>query len=263
MPTLTTEIATLTRLVAVHQALTRQDSHTALNLISEDMTRHTRLAWDALADHYDRRVHEGKQVERRFRDLEHDALASRRHPGGGLVVVHYDVEPENPRHWGSLGVMACHHSRYILGDHRHPLTDEVIEALKRAPVRVVTRWLRLVHGATVVLPLYLLDHSGLSMSAGSPSASDPGGWDTSMVGLIFDTPDKREEFGTALENIEAALRGEVETYSAWLEGMVYRYTAYGEDGEEVASCGGYYEEEDALTDGLAEIGAVVEPRESS
>ena len=36
--------------------------------------------------------------------------------------------------------------------------------------------------------------------------------------------------------------------------MVYRYTAYGEDGEEVSSCGGYYEEEDALADGLAEIG---------
>ena len=254
MSTLTTEVATLTRLLAMRQAATQGDVTTTLGLISEDVTWHTRQAWAALADHYDRRVAEDEQVERRFRDLEHDALESRRHPGGGLVVVDYDTEPENPRHWGGLGVMACYHRNYILGDPGHPLTDDVIDALKRAPGRTVARWLRVFHGATVVLPLYLLDHSGISMSAGSPSASDPGGWDTSMVGLIFDTPDKREEFGTALENIEAALHGEVEAYSAYLEGMVYRYTAYGEDGEEVSSCGGYYEEEDALADGLAEIG---------
>lgn len=254
MTTLTAEISTLTRLLAMRQAATQGDVTTTLGLISEDVTWHTRQAWDALANHYDRRVAEDEAVRRRFRDLEHDALVSRRHPGGGLVVVHHEDDPESPREWGSLGVMACHHRNYILGDPGHPLTDDVIDALKRAPARSVARWLRVFHGATVVLPLYLLDHSGISMSAGAPSAFDPGGWDTSFVGLIFDDPDKREEFGIAPENVEAALHGEVETYSAYLEGMVYRYTAYGEDGEEIASCGGYYEEEDALADGLAEIG---------
>lgn len=253
MSTLTTEFAALIRTLAARSAVASGDLIAAVDLLTEDARAHTRQAWAALADHYDRRVHEDEQVQRRFRDLEHDALESRRHPGGGLAVVHYDDDPEDPRTWDGLGVMACSHSRYTLGDD-HPLTEPVIDALRRAPLRVVTRWLKVFHGATVVLPLYLYDHSGISMSAGTEATLAPRGWDTSVVGLIFDTPEKREEWGTPLERVEEALRGEVETYSAYLEGMVYRYTAYGEDGEEVSSCGGYYEEADALADGLAELG---------
>ena len=130
----------------------------------------------------------------------------------------------NPREWDNLGVLWCEHSRYTLGDagadecetargifeecrRRGYGQDRAVRALKRAV------------GATVVLPLYLLDHSGLSISTG-PSAFDPGRWDTSMVGYVFDTAYSREMTGAPVESIERQLENEVKEYDAFLTGNV-------------------------------------------
>lgn len=134
----------------------------------------------------------------------------------------------------------------------------------------------------VILPLYLYDHSGISMST-----SDPGcRWDSGRVGYIYVSledakkgwisvtpeswdsmvPSKKwtgspwgkdpvepEEVQITLRQwAEDALRGEVETYTAFLEGRVVGYvTEYlHEDGdpdddsdwEHIDSCWGFYPE---------------------
>ena len=110
--------------------------------------------------------------------------------------------------------------------------------------------------APVILPLYLLDHSGLWMKAGSNGVSysrrgayecDAQGWDTSMVGFIFCTwDDVKRENGLgkdAVEKAEKYLRGEVETYSQYLEGSVYGYMIEPRDGNRVEcddGCWGFY-----------------------
>jgi len=83
------------------------------------------------------------------------------------------------------------------------------------------------YGATVILPIYLYDHSGLSMSAGT-FGENPGypyndQWDAGMVGVIFDTPEQIELTGIDPdpENIEKALRAEIEEYDDYLRGNVF------------------------------------------
>jgi hypothetical protein len=95
------------------------------------------------------------------------------------------------------------------------------------PFPVVARYLRVYYGATVVLPLWLIDHSGISMCTG-PFTSDPAGWDSGIVGVIFDTPATRADcWGNetpTVEQVTAALESEVATYASWLEGDVWTVT---------------------------------------
>lgn len=179
---------------------------------------------------------------------------------GVRITIKYDSNPEhaNPRDGINVGVMLANgHGRYTLGDESFkanvPDYDTAERALKHfmdrlgggRGLRTFTRWLTVFGGSTVVLPLYLLDHSGLSMSTGT-FASDPGGWDSGVVGVIFDTPHTREQTGCDPERIEEALRVEVKYYSACLEGQVVGWEA--EIGMEFEQCWGYVLGSDDFSD---------------
>lgn len=114
-------------------------------------------------------------------------------------------------------------------------------------------WLTIERGATVILPLFLLDHSGLSIRAGENRGSsaprgrfigDEAGWDTSMVGWIFDTAETRSETGCegagfGPDMVERNLRGEVEEYDLYLRGDVRFFVVRGPDGTTLDSCHGF------------------------
>lgn len=99
----------------------------------------------------------------------------------------------------------------------------------------------------VILPLYLYDHSGLSMSCAD--FGDP--WDSGQVGIIWTTIDrvKAARLGkqTKKEWIRLAeqdMRAEVKMYNMYLQGEAYGYIEErkSEDGqwEECDSCWGFY-----------------------
>lgn len=135
-------------------------------------------------------------------------------------------------------------------------------------------WAKTVHGARVVLPLYLYDHSGISMRAGT-FGTRPGypydcQWDSSMVGIIFDSTETREECGWEKktdDEIEAELRQEIEIYDVYLRGDVRYYSVEDSETGYDDGCGGmldldsdaYVEDETfsslarAVVDRLAEI----------
>lgn len=91
----------------------------------------------------------------------------------------------------------------------------------------------------VLLPLYLYDHSGLTIST-SPFG-DP--WDSGQVGYIFAGAKAiRGEYGTAdqtaVAKAEQVLQAEVEEYDSYLRGDCW-YVRLFEDGEEIDACGGF------------------------
>lgn len=93
----------------------------------------------------------------------------------------------------------------------------------------------------VVLPLYLYDHSGITISASS--FDDP--WDSGQVGYIYVMNDvAQREFPEEnwKERAIQMLQGEVDEYDQYLRGDVYVLTVERE-GEVVDSCSGYYGEE--------------------
>lgn len=183
------------------------------------------------------------------------------------VVSDDDPSHADPRDATNVGVMMAEgHRHYILGDKRPVYLDDearaaynaAADAMVRAPFAVVARYLRIFWGATVVLPLGLYDHGGVSMYVGG--AIDP--WDSGLVGVIFDTPGTRADTGVLTpEDIEAALRGEVEEYDRFLRGEVYGYVIerlstcdHGDvHSDHVDSCWGYIGDEFAISEGRSAL----------
>jgi hypothetical protein len=98
----------------------------------------------------------------------------------------------------------------------------------------------------VVLPLYLYDHSGITMNTTGFNCI----WDSGQVGFIMMPREKiYKEYGwkritkQRRKKIEDYLRGEVETYDQYLTGEVFIISIIDPDGEVEECIGGYYGED--------------------
>jgi len=152
---------------------------------------------------------------------------------GYWIEIHQDMDAESPREFSTFGTMLCGHRRYNLGDRQIRSQADIDVVLRRKDVKS--------------LPLFLFDHSGITMST---SAFDCP-WDSGQVGIIFCTHDEiRKEFGPkgralvhiskkAVSSAFKLMRQEVETYDAFLKGEVYGYVVVDRKGDTVDSCWGF------------------------
>jgi hypothetical protein len=161
--------------------------------------------------------------------------------GARLVRIRIDDDPESPRAWSNVGTMICWHRRYRLGD-RHGFAD---------PERFQA-WL--AEHPAIVLPLYLYDHSGITMNTTGFSCP----WDSGQVGFIYVTlADARKEYvrqrlsRRLRARIEDGLRQEVATYDDYLCGRVYGFIVEDKDGETIDSCWGFYGLDQCLEQAMA------------
>lgn len=159
--------------------------------------------------------------------------------GNKTVKLCVDEEPESPREWSNVGTMICFHKRYRLGDYKgqHGYDWRDYGGWDALRAAIEER-----EDAAVILPLYLYDHSGITMNTTGFACP----WDSGQVGFIFVSKKKvREEFGgrltkRALERARQALIQEVQTYDEFLTGQVYGFVIEDENGDEVDSCWGFY-----------------------
>jgi hypothetical protein len=151
-----------------------------------------------------------------------------------LIKIEYDECHESPREWDNLGTMVCFHRNYILGDETD-LDQQTVQGIANSKN----------HEA---LPLYLLDHSGLTMKT-SPFNDH---WDSGQVGYIFCSHNKaRKRFdweNKKLSNeqkkeILKTLEREVDLYNKYMQGEVFYFSI---EGDWTDSCGGFYSVEEAL-----------------
>lgn len=171
--------------------------------------------------------------------------------GNFKLELHYDSDPSNPREDDNVAVLWCWHGRYNLGDHKD-------EDRPKDPILTEKElWHHLMNSGVCPLaikPLYLFDHSGLTMRTTPFSCR----WDSGQVGWAFVTTKKCAEEGIKRGKkawAERMIDAEVKTYSQLLEGDVFGYTITkietDEDGEEVEvddldSCWGFFGREYAL-----------------
>lgn len=157
--------------------------------------------------------------------------------GTHIVKIYPDEDVESPRKdRDNLGHMVCFHRRYTLGD-GHDFRFEDFDGWSGLEAELEKR------GAAVVLPLYLYDHSGITMRTGPFSCP----WDSGRVGAIYATKDElRKEYSRTritaamLRKATAVLEGEVEEYDRFLTGDVYGYVVEDKEGGHVDSCWGFY-----------------------
>jgi len=171
---------------------------------------------------------------------------------GYTINIKYDEIAENPRNWDNLGNMLCWHKRYSLGDEN--LKDDfsyMAECKLENLPKYCNSWeeikniLKKEFKAFIIMPLYLYDHSGISMRTYRHGIHSS--WDCGSVGFIYITKEKiYKEYNVKRitkklkEQIENYLINEVEIYSNWLEGNIYFYNIENKNGEYINSCGGFY-----------------------
>lgn len=166
------------------------------------------------------------------------------------IRIEQDDNAESPRDWDNMGTMIAFHGRYTLGDKDHGFKasdysgwDEMREAIEDQYGR-----------DAIILPLYLYDHSGITMNTTGFSCP----WDSGQVGFIVaGVADIREAYGVkrvtkkVRERATQSLISEVETYDHYLTGEVYYYAIEDDDGNVTDSCGGFYGS-DPFKNGMAD-----------
>lgn len=171
-----------------------------------------------------------------------------------------------------FGTMVCFHRRYELGDsHNYTDKDDFLRerylktvgnderGMERYERMVNMVWSRKMTGPNpderavdnamlnvisekyIMMPLYLMDHSGLAMQ--TESFHDP--WDSGQVGWIYvSKEDALKEFGgekmtgAIRKKAEDLMRSEVAVYDSYLRGECYGFELY-KNGELADSCWGF------------------------
>lgn len=158
------------------------------------------------------------------------------------IKIYNEEDPSSPREDDNLGTMSCKHGRYNLGDIQ----------IKEDPTEYLTK---ITKYGTTVLPLYLYDHSGITIST-TPFACP---WDSDQVGWIHvDAKKVREWFGVKRitpklkQRVVEILNSEVKEYDAYLRGEIYSYKVE-KNGEHIASCGNFYDVDTCLEEAKNEI----------
>ena len=132
--------------------------------------------------------------------------------GNLKVTIYNDDTMESPRAWDNLGTMICFHNRYDLGDkHSFKGPEDFKQEIKP--------------DKNLIMPLYLYDHSGITISTSSFNDR----FDSGQVGYIYVSyQDIKKEYKNiskaALDTAKKVLLSEVETYDQYLTGEIYSYS---------------------------------------
>jgi hypothetical protein len=176
--------------------------------------------------------------------------------GNKILRIFSDESPESPRTWDNMAKFICFHKRYDLGD-KHDYDHSDYSGWDEMKEAIIKK-----EKAVIVKPLYMYDHSGITIST-SPFSCP---WDSGQIGFVIVTREAIKEcFGVKritkeiLERAEKNLNGEVETYDQYLRGDVYGFEVVKvstcnknhEHEEHVDSCWGFYGN-DFATNGITD-----------
>jgi hypothetical protein len=159
---------------------------------------------------------------------------------GYTITIEQDETPEDPRDMDQFGHMICFHRRYNLGDkHQWSSPTEFEEEVLNTDKNANTP-----KGNVIALPLFLYDHSGITMNTAPFSCK----WDSGQVGWIYMTKEEalknwnwKRLSKKRVDHVLDVLRNYVKWYDEYLRGEVYGYVvSHPEIGDHLDSCWGYF-----------------------
>jgi len=182
-----------------------------------------------------RTVYSVDNFETTFEPIEDTITIDKTKEGYTIKYLIQDDCNETPREWDNLGKMVCWHRNYNLGDkHNYAepsdffigmaedlgISEKQLETFSSDAMQKFV----LKHKDIILLPLYLYDHSGISMRT-YPHGQHVA-WDCGQVGYIYVTKEMViKEYGKfTKKNIEQAIevmKGEIDTYDKCIQGEVY------------------------------------------
>ena len=169
------------------------------------------------------------------------------------LEVERDDDPISPcDDDGLYGHILCFHKRYDLG-HKHP----DIKSSDFKGWGELETWLRKERKAVIVLPVYMYDHSGITISTSHEYPYNDQ-WDAGQVGLIYLTKNDdgvpKNITKKVRERLEKTLVSSIKIYDTYLRGDIYRYTILDTNDQPTDhGCCGFYSERDAAIAGAEDL----------
>jgi len=143
---------------------------------------------------------------------------------GFKIKIYPDEIVDNPRDWENLHTMTCFHRRYVLGD-KHDLKTGMFSSWKEIKNHLIKN-----ENARIIQPLYMLDHSGLTIRMRGFGDVDPQGWDWEQIGYIWVDRKKilkelncKRITSKIRELVKKIMEAEVDVYNQYLSGEIYGY----------------------------------------
>jgi hypothetical protein len=153
------------------------------------------------------------------------------------VEIYLDEDPQNPRENDNADTMVCFHGRYNLGD-KHNYRSSDFSGWDAIEKQIIED-----HNPVAIFPLYMLDHSGLTLSTSAFSCP----WDSGQIGFVFISREValKENHSKRVTNkikewAERYIKASVEEYDQYLRGDVYGYVIKDEEGNQEDSCWGFF-----------------------
>ncbi len=174
-----------------------------------------------------------------------------------------DDEPLNPRlEYDNLGRMICFHKRYNLGD-EHNIDFSDFNGWDELKAHLIKQ-----HDAAIILPLFLYDHSGITLQTTPFSCP----WDSGQIGFIYmartillNAAPGQPKILTKAAKAWAAqcLLTEVQSYDQYLTGDVWGYVIEDSESNEIESCWGFYGESYCKSEGEDALARLMTRKEAA
>ena len=152
---------------------------------------------------------------------------------GHTITIGQDCDNESPRDWGHGSTILYGHNHYTIGEVSiSEWEGEFYDRYDREPAswKDWAMFVREHRDAICIKPVYMYDHSGITISTGPFSCP----WDSGQVGIIYTTQaiiDKNWahcKTQPTMEDIDRGLESEIDVYDQYLRGEIYYYSIDGD-----------------------------------
>lgn len=151
---------------------------------------------------------------------------------GRMVEIVADEDPIDPiNDDDGFAVFVCFHKRYNLGTKNHGYKSSDFSSWDELESAIIKN-----EKPTVILPIYMYDHSGIAIST-SPFSCP---WDSGQIGFVYATPKMIKEWygvksinGAIKARVKKDLESQVVTYDQYLGGDIYGLLLKDEDGNDL------------------------------
>jgi len=171
------------------------------------------------------------------------------------LEIYYDNNCESPREWDNLGIFVSKSIGDDQVDSHGQVKDEAKELMSFMEELAEEKDFSNVgeHIAEaqkqkpeyMIFPINKYEHSSISLTVGVR-----GGFDNCTTGFYFVNIEKGEakDENYSREKMLDIIAGEMETLTKWINGEVYGFNLYDDEGEEVDSVSGFYDIDDIKSD---------------
>ena len=174
--------------------------------------------------------------------------------GDYYLTIDHENYPENPREWDNLTKMVCFHRKYNLGD-KHTYNHNDYNSWDEMKKDIIKN-----ENVGIILPLYLYDHSGITIST-TPFHC---GWDSGQIGFIYVSRKTIFENIRGYKILTKKLKGivterllnELKCYDQYLQNELYSFEIVKDD-ERVEYCGGYYDLDECIKEGISMVNDLI------